>query len=503
MKYALLHDGLRRWALQKPDQTVLMLDGVESLTYSELERWSDGIAEHLQSLGVKPGDRVAITGSNSISWVPAAFGILKAGATKVPINDRFVRREMEHVLERTEPTLIIADKARAETLKGAPIAVLDMENLDFLRKGARPGWRRVEVSPDSVALIIFTSGTTGEPKGVMFGHSQQVDKFAEFFIANPGCNVDAQILMPFSLHAAPGSQWGYFLTTIAGGTMHFFRRFDPELTLRVMEEHRMTVLFGMPLIYEQICRLPQFAKADLSAISLAQVGGARMQPDITRVWREKGVIIRQLYGMTEVGGCGIIATADDARIEPDSCGRGMPYMRIRVIDDQGQDCPPGVEGQVLLRGPGMMLGYWKNPEATAKAIDAEGWMHTGDIGVIDEKGFFFFVDRAKDIIISGGFNISPSEIERIIMRYQGVLEVSVFAVPDAKFGEVPGAAFHAEQHIDTEALFAHCKENLAGFKLPRHFFQHGEPLPRMASNKIDKRQLIQKYAAPLAHVEKV
>ena len=495
MKYGLIHDGLRRWAKQTPDRPAFVLDGNEILTYAELEAWSDGLAEHLQSLGVKPGDRVAVTGANSLGWLPAAFGILKAGAIEVPINDRFVRRELIEVVERITPTVILADEERREVLGEVGVPVLDLGDLDFARGGAREGWQRAEVSSDAPALIVFTSGTTGIPKGVVFGHGRQCEKFGEFYIANPGCNLDARILMPFSIHAAPGSQWGIFLATLAGGTMYFFRKFDAQKALEVIERDRLTLLLGMPVLYEQICRLPGFADADLSAVGFATVGGARMQPEITRAWRDKGIAIRQLYGMTEVGGTGIVATEADAQIEPDSCGRGMPWMRIRIVDEKGQDCPPGVQGQVLMRGPGMMLGYWQDEEATAKAIDAEGWMHTGDIAVIDEAGFFFFVDREKDIIISGGFNISPSEIERIVMRYDKVLEVSAFPVPDEKFGEVPGAAFHASAPVDTAQLFDHCKENLAGFKLPRHLFQHDGPLPRMVSNKIDRRALVKLYAA--------
>jgi fatty-acyl-CoA synthase len=496
MKYALLQDGLRYWRQQSPDKLALVLDDEGSLTYEQLGRWSDGIAQHLQRLGVRPGDNVGIVGANSLEWVAAAFGILKAGGVIVPYNDRFVRDELAYLVDITEPRVIIADAPRAaiiETLD-TQARLLAMEQLEGSREGAVTGWQSVRVSPDSLALVVFTSGTTGRPKGVMFSHGQHVAKFYDFLLAQPSLGSDLRALMPFGLYSGPGSVWGYMISTIYGGTLYFTRKFDPAQTLTTLVRQEITYVMGMPLIFEQIGRLPAFETADLSAIQLAQVGGARVSKEMTRHWRAKGVVIRQLYGMTEVGGIAIIASSEEALAQPDACGRGMLFTQVRIVDANGVDCLPGVPGEVLIRGPGMMVGYWRNPKATAEIFTADGWIRSGDTGVLDEEGYFTFLDRAKDIIICGGFNISPSELEHVISQLEGILEVSVFPLPDEKFGETPGACIYASRPITPEEVFAHCREHLTGYKLPRYVISCAAPLPRMASNKIDRRKLAASYA---------
>ena len=497
MKNTLFQDALVFWAKQMPQRLAAVIDGDEGITYAELDRWSDGIAARLQEMGVKPGDNVAMTGANCLEWIPAAFGILKAGGTIVPYNDRFVKDEVRFLLDFSEPTVIIADAGRRDLLSTMSVnqPIEPMEMLGHYRQGAPAGWTAARVDSDTLAMIIFTSGTTGTPKGVMVSHAQGLDKFAEQILAEPAFRTvegGGAMLMPLSLHAAPGTQAGYMLSTVLGTTFHCMRKYDAQMALEILTDHGITILLGMPIMCEQVARLPGFAAADLSGIKYAVVGGARVQRWMLDAWREKGVVLRQLYGMTEVGGTGIFASATEALAKPEYCGRGLMGTRIRVVRPDGNDCGANEPGAVLIKGPGMMVGYWRNPEATAKAV-IDGWMHSGDIGEYDEDGYFRFIDRSKEMIISGGYNISPAEIEAVIAQIDGVVEVAVFSVPDDKFGETPGACVHAAAHVTPEQVFAHCKTQLAGFKLPRYIVPHEEPLPRMASGKIAKRALADEF----------
>lgn len=499
MSGALLYDGLDYWARHAPDRSAVVLDDEEGLSYRELSLWSDGIAELLQQSGVVAGDRVAITGANMLAWPASLTGILKAGAIPVPLNERFVAAEFSDLIDRVAPAVVIADEPRAALLREAApeVAVLAMEQLDSVRTGAQPGWAPVRVEPSALSLIVFTSGTTGRPKGVTFTHERQMAKYAEFRLIEATMVAGMNILMPFAMQSGPGSLWAFPLATIYGGTMHFVRKFDAERLLEIIVRHRVSYVNGMPVLYEQIARLPAFETADLSFLTMAQVGGARVSKELTARWRARGVALRQLYGMTEAGGLAIVASEADAMASPDACGRGGMFTRVRIVDAEGRDCPRGVQGDVRISGPGFTAGYWMDPDGTRQLFDADGAMITGDIGLIDEEGHFFFVDRSKDLIISGGFNIAPSEIEHVITAFEGVAEVAVFAVPDAKFGEAPAACIHGTGALDAEAIREHCRQRLAGFKQPRHIFFHDGPLPRMASNKIAKRDLAARYADKL------
>jgi fatty-acyl-CoA synthase len=495
MNCSLLQDGLEYWRRQTPAKAAFSLDDTACLTYGELGDWSDGIAEYLHERGVTPGDNVAITGANSVDWVAAAFGVLKAGAVIVPFNERFVRDEMAYLVDFSAPRLIVADRTRAEVLNGvANVArIVPMESLAAHRDGASSGWRAPRVDSTALAIIMFTSGTTDRPKGVMYAHGSHLAKFYEQLLVERSLGSDTRIYMPFAISSGPGCSWCSMLCTLIGGTMYFTQKFDPDRALRTLAKEKISYLAGMPLIYEQVSRVAGFAEADLSQLKFAVIGGARVSRELIDTWRNKGVVIRNLYGMTEVGGAGIQANETDAIKRPYACGRGMIFTRVRVVDGNGADCAPNQAGNVLLRGPGMMVGYWRNPEATARAV-IDGWMHTGDIGSLDEEGFFTFIDRSKDMIISGGFKISPSDVEAVLSQVKSVYEVAVFPVPDDKFGETPCACVYGAGEIEGAALFAHCRERLAGYKLPRYIICLETPLPRMSSGKINKRLLKQDYA---------
>lgn len=497
MKNGLLHDGVSYWARRTPEKAAVVLDDQPPLTYAALDRWSDGVAVRLQSHGVAPGDRVAIAAANALAWTAAAVGILKVGAIIAPFNDRLLGDELAYLASYSDPALIIADEPRAALLAGTGVSVpvLPLADLEAERGGAPAGWRPVRGDSEATAMIIFTSGSTARSKGAMMTHGNYLAKFMEMRLLDAGLGPDTRSLMPFGLHSSPGLPWGILFTTTLGGTLFATAKYQAERTLATLVDRRITFFIGVPMIYEQIARLPDFPDADLSALTFARVGGASATAAMLEPWKAKGVVVRQLYGMTEVGGGSIIASEEEALARPASCGRGLAFSRFRITRDDGSDCDPGEPGHVLLQGPGMMAGYWREPEATALALQ-DGWMHTGDIGMVDADGYFTFVDRAKEMIKSGGFNVSPAEIEAVLLQIDGIDEAAVFAVADDKFAEVPCACVYGPASGTAQDIFDHCCGKLAGFKLPRYIVSLDGPLPRLANEKIDRRELKRRFGTP-------
>ncbi|QYU69007.1 AMP-binding protein [Leptolyngbya sp. 15MV] len=485
---ALLHDGIAYWARRTPDMAAIRVDDDPPVTYAELARWSDGVAALLQARGVEPGDRVAIAAGNCPAWAAAAVGVLKAGATIVPFNDRLVAAELAWLADHAQPRLIIADEALAGRLASCAVPLLPLAQLDACRGGAGEGWRDVRVEAEEIAMIIFTSGSTSKPKGAMMSHANYAAKYHEMRLLDRRLGPGTRSLMPFGMHSSPGLPWGILFTTTLGGTLHCTRKYEAERLFDTLVRERIDFFIGVPMIYQQIADLPGFAQADFSALTFARVGGATPEDRTLAAWRAVGVAVRQLYGMTEVGGGSLIATEEEALAHPDSCGRGLAYTRVRIVRDDGSECDAAEPGHVLLRGPGMMSGYWRDPEASAVAL-ADGWMHTGDIGSVDAAGYFRFHDRAKEMIKSGGFNVSPSEIERVLLDHPAILEAAVFGVPDDKFSEAPCACLHVTGDLSQESVAEYCAQRLAGFKRPRRIVIMDGPLPRLANEKIDRARL--------------
>jgi fatty-acyl-CoA synthase len=281
--------------------------------------------------------------------------------------------------------------------------------------------------------------------------------------------------------------------TTQGCTIYMVPQFDALKALRLIERERITCFGAVPAFFEFIAALPEFADADLSSIRLATAGGARVSRQLLDTYRAKGVIIRQIYGQTEVGGNATMMPEHLAMDAPEKCGWGSVFMDLRVVRPDGSDCAPGETGEILMRSPSLMQGYWRNPEETARTI-RDGWLYSGDLGVLDEQGMLTFVDRLKDLIISGGLNISAAEVERVITEFPGIVEALVIAAPDPKFGETPLAVIHGPQEPNIPALIKHCDANLANYKVPRYVVFSPEPLPRLATGKLSKPAVRERYA---------
>lgn len=493
-------EPLRRWAEHAPDRAAVVFTD-RAVTYGELVGWADAVAAEIQGRGVGPGDRVAVVGPNGVTWCAAALGVLAAGATLAPLNHRWVAREIADALDTCSPTLVVADPsclgAAAPALAGRPDrACVTFGEVDALR--GREG-RRVEapVDGDDPAIIVFTSGSTARPKGVTFTHRNLLTSIFEWSLLEPGFRGPQRLLLALPLAGSAGILRGLLYPLVAGGTVYLEPRVEPERMLDLVEHHRITVLNSVPYVFERLAESPRFATADLSSLVLTTVGGAPVTPRLLATYRRRGIVLRQIWGMTEGGGTCTINSADLAGERPELCGRGGIWTRFRVIRPDGTPCDPDEPGEILLGGPGVTVGYWGDATATADAF-VDGWLRTGDVGRVDADGNLAFVGRQKDMIISGGINIAALEVETVLSGLDGVREVAVFGVPDPRFGEAVAAVVHADPAVDADAVVGHCTGRLADFKVPRRLALTDKPLPRLASGKLSKVAIRDRFGPQLA-----
>jgi fatty-acyl-CoA synthase len=480
-----------------PDRIALEVEG-EAVSYAALGGWTDRVARSLaEDHGVVPGDVVAVAGLNSLEWCIAALGGLKVGAIVTPINYRYTPNEVEFLVKDSSPKIILTDEREAPKLeevrgRGHAFEILPLAVLRQLQEGDdRP--YHVEMAPSDPAVLAYTSGTTGHPKGLTYTHETILAALFELILKDPTPPEDTTLLLPLPLFSVAGIVHTLAHMTCRGAKSVIMRDFDPAVALRLLAEHRVSHLNGVPFIFERIAAQPDFDSYDLSHLKVAMTGGARVSDELLAAFHRRGVALRHMYGMTEVGGCGTVPRIADALAHPELCGDGSIFTELKTVRPDGSDCDPGEQGEIVMRGPAMMVGYWNNKKATEQAI-VDGWLHSGDIGVMDEHGYLRYVDRLKDLIISGGFNISPSEVEAVLSGVPGVGEVAVIAVPDSTWGETPAAIIYATGELDEQEVVETARRNLAVFKVPRYVVRVGEPLPRMASGKVAKRQLREVYA---------
>ena len=497
--HATVDMALRFWATDRAEQAAIRVQDV-TLDYRTLDDWAGRVAAMLAERGLGPGERMAFYGETSIEWCVAAFAAIRCGAIVAPINSRMVPAEVDYLLGQYEPRLVFVEPEGAERLASSAVVAavpkVHREEIAALRPGAPSGFA-LEMDPDAPMAIITTSGSTARPKGVVYTHRTMIEYAWEEYIHNAP-DMDggpARLLSTAPLSTAGGFNLMVHMIII-GGTIYLLEKFDPAVALAMLVEERINTFRAAPIFFQRIAELPEFADTDLSFLRVATIGGAAPPPWLQQAWFDRGVALRQLYGQTECGGGATINPIRFAKSHPDRCGLGGPFTQIAIVDTDGNVVPPGTPGQIILRKPGVMIGYWRNPEATAEAL-RDGWLYTGDIGEMDENGLLRMVGRMKDFIKSGGFNISAAEVESVIMEVAGVDEVAVLAVPDEKFGETPLAIVYGND-CAVPAILAHCRSQLSRFKLPRYVIISEAPLPRLAMGKISKPALREIYKdAPL------
>lgn len=488
--------ALAWWATNTPGAPAFVF-AEETLDYGCVEGWSSRIALHLKAAGIRPGDRVGLLAPNSVPWPAAALGIIKAGAILVPLNSRFTRAELRKILDDSGAVAVIADDAlkdlAAEAVElGRPADVLLIGEIGLLKEGP-PTDYRIDRAPDDPIAIIFTSGSTGRSKGVILTHRTMLSIVFEATLTEEGFHRGSSAILLLPLAFTPGLVWGMLMTTVLGGKLIIEKELKASRAVRLIEEHRAEAIFGVPLVYQALAAAPEFAGADLSCLRSAVVGGAAVPVSLLETWAAKGVALRQIYGMTEAGGIATSTPVREYRDHPDSCGAGHIFTEVKVVRGDGSEAAPGEEGELVISGPGVAPGYWDSPEVSAEVF-RDGWLHTGDLGVKDADGRIRFVDRLKDLIITGGINVSPVELEQVVGQIDRVTECAVIAARDEKFGETPAAIIVAEPGLTEAQVVAECSKALADFKVPRYVVLRDVPLPRLPSGKVSKTALREEYA---------
>jgi fatty-acyl-CoA synthase len=490
------------WARSTPEALAVAVGG-DRVSYREFDQWVSAIAADLQTRGVKVGDRVATLAAHSTAHCALIFGAIRAGGIAAPLGLRLTAYELGEIIEDFEPVLLYAEDESRQKLNqaaGPSRTVLSMADVDALR-GISDATPTVCGEPASAALIMCTSGSTARPKGVVLTNQSLLEGATQYAFEDPACCSGGRTLLvaPMSVSAACVQM---IIFGALGCSLYLEPAFEPELILNLLAVEKINLFGAAPVFLERIAASPGFAAADLSSISYAYTGGARVPKALLEAWHRKGVVFCQMYGITECGGMATVMPRELALEYPEKCGPGRIFNQIRIVDENGVETPPGVEGEVILQTPDMMWGYWNNPEATAEAL-RDGWLYTGDIGVKDEQGMLTFVDRKKDLIVSGGLKVAAAEVERAISEFAGVEEVVVIAAPDPKFGETPFAVIYSRQEISIPDLIAHCNVRLASYKVPRYVVRSDEPLPRLAAGKLSKPAIRALYKGAETWLERV
>jgi long-chain acyl-CoA synthetase len=503
-------DVIRTHAAQRPDAIALEVDG-RSVSFAELDRRSNQVAHALDQAGVGRGDRVAFIDKNGLEWFEVTFALAKLGATNVAVNWRLAPAEMAQIIEDAGAEVVIVGHEFFPAIEKVEADLAGVQTIVAI--GAHDRWPEydawiegrpdedpgVEAAGDEVAFQLYTSGTTGLPKGVMLTNDnffRLVDGIAgQWRFTDDSVNL---AMMPM-FHIA-GAGWA-MVGLCFGCTNVVLRDIDPVAVLAAIEEHRVTNAFMVPAVIQFLLVTPGVETTDFSSLRTLVYGASPITDKVLVQGIETfGCEFVQVYGLTETTGA--ITQLDGADHDPEhrphllrSCGKPYPWVEVRIVDrETGDDVPVGDVGELWTRSHQTMKGYWNNPEATADAITAEGWFRTGDAGFVDADGFLFLHDRVKDMIVSGGENVYPAEVENALMKHPAVADVAVIGVPDDTWGEAVRAIVVRAEGTDPTGpeLIAFAREHLGGFKLPKQV-DFADTLPRNPSGKLLKRELREPY----------
>ncbi|MCY4273609.1 MAG: class I adenylate-forming enzyme family protein [bacterium] len=502
--------------------------GDERMSYAEAHRQTRALASWLAAhCGVKQGDRVAISMRNYPEWVIAYWATVSIGAVVVGMNAWWTAAEMAYGLQDSAPAALVADHERWKRLASLddrpeiPVAVTRCDEdlpkdavawSDTVADPDPPRLPDAAIGPDDDLCVFYTSGTTGAPKGAVMTHRGAIHNVMNmgFYSATLGL-LDQQAPMPQGEGGQPaglvcvplfhvtGCNCYLHTTTFAGGKLVLMYRWDATEALRLIDAERPSTLAAVPAMSREIVLHPDFDRYDTSSLGSLGGGGSPLHPDLV------DKIARKIpsgspgtgYGLTETSGVVAMNIGAIYRGRPTTVGQPLPTVEAKVVDDRGAELPSGQPGELLVRSPIVIRGYLNKPEATAEAI-VDGWLRTGDVAVIDEEGFIAIVDRAKDLVIRGGENIACAEVENAVYEHDAVAEAIVFAVPDERLGEVPGAAvvLRPGAELNADGLRTHLGGRLAPYKIPAHVWFRRSPLPRNASGKYLKRQVRDELLAP-------
>ncbi len=489
-----LANNLIASAERYPDHPALLL-GDAATTYAELEDATARVAALLLERGLEPGARVGIMLPNVPEFAITYYGVLRAGGVVVPMNVLLKEREVAFYLGDCEARTVfawheMAEPARAGAAQaGAECLVVEPEPFAQPLAEVAPVEGLVPRAADDTAVILYTSGTTGKPKGAQLTHSNlsiNADVSKQLF----SLGSDDVILGALPLFHAFGQTCGLNAAVSAGASLALIPRFDAGRALSVVEERGVTVFEGVPTMYAALLHYPERERFDVTTLRACVSGGAALAVELLRGFeREFDCVILEGYGLSETSPVACFNHPDRER-KPGSIGTPVEGVEMRLVDDGRRTSAPGEAGEIAIRGHNVMKGYWNRPEATAEAIDPDGWFYSGDIARIDKDGCYYIVDRKKELIIRGGYNVYPREIEEVLYEHPAVREAAVIGIPHDELGEEVGAAvaLKPESKVTASELRDYVKANVAAYKYPRHVWFVDE-LPKTATGKILKRAI--------------
>lgn len=500
--------GLGSWMatrrLKTPDTAALVFDE-EVITYRRLADAADRVSALLRQRGIRKGDAVAYLGENSPQFIQVMFGAMQLGAVFVPVNTRLAAPEIAHVLTDSGTRALIHDPEfadrvapaveaggiahRIETGDGTP----ERPGLARLISNTRTGHADADVTLDDAAAIIYTSGTTGKAKGAVLTHGNLTWVALNCVVDYDVVSTDIALMISPLFHVASLGM-GALPVILKGATMVLEKGFEPARALAQVERHRVTMLSGVPTTYQLMADHPDWARTDLSSLRTLTCGGSAVPTRILNAYEERGLSFTQGYGMTETSPGATSLPPAMTRAKQGSVGLPHFFTDVRIADESGAMVPRGTVGEIEISGPNVFIGYHGNPDATAAAFTADGWFRSGDLGYLDPDGYLYVADRLKDMIISGGENIYPAEVENVISDIEGITGVAVIGIPDDRWGEVPWAVVTVREGaaVDTDAVRAHLDGKLARYKLPKRVVVVDQ-LPRTASGKVRKADLRARY----------
>jgi len=480
-------------AERDPERVALKLDDVE-VTYAALDEGSARVAAVLRDKGVGEGDRVGIMLPNVPYFPIVYYGILRAGGVVVPMNVLLKGREVSFYLRDPEASLVFAWHDFADDAqKGAKEAevecvLVEAGEFEQLLGAVEPATDVVDRADDDTAVILYTSGTTGTPKGAELTHAN-LRRNVEAAVGLFSLGADAVVLGALPLFHSFGQTCGMNASVSAGATLTLIPRFDPGKALEIIQRDKVTVFEGVPTMYGAMLNHPDKDSFDTSSLEVCASGGAAMPVELMRGFEDAfDCKILEGYGLSETSPVASFNHPDKER-KPGSIGTPIEGVEMKVVDDDGNDVEQGDVGEIVIKGHNVMKGYWRKPDATEEAIK-DGWFYSGDMAKVDEDGYFFIVDRKKDLIIRGGYNVYPREIEEVLYEHPAVREAAVVGMPHDDLGEEVGAAVALKEGADAtpEDLQAFVKEQVAAYKYPRRVW-FVDDLPKGPTGKILKREI--------------
>jgi long-chain acyl-CoA synthetase len=482
-------------AAKFPERIAIRLDDA-AVPYAALEAGSQRVAGMLKSMGVEPGDRVGIMLPNTPHFPLAYYGALRLGAIVVPMNPLLSKREVAFYLENSGAKLLLAwhgfaesAQGGAEQVEGAEVLLIEPEDIAERVGAAEPIVEVAHKDGDDTAVVLYTSGTTGHPKGAELTH-HSIGSNVQACLPLYKPTEDDVLFGGLPFFHVFGQTCTLNVAVAAGAQVTLLPRFDPTTALEIIQRDKVTVFMGVPTMHGAVLHHPKRADFDTSSLRLFVSGGSALPVEVLRgVEKEFGAPILEGYGLSETS-----PVASFSRMELEkkagSIGVAIDGVQLRVVDDAGAEVATGEVGELQVKGPNVMKGYWKNPEATKAAISADGWFSTGDMAKKDEDDFYFIVDRKKDLIIRGGYNVYPREVEEVLYEHPAVAEAAVIGIKHEELGEEVAAAVSLKSgaQVTADELRDFVKEQVAAYKYPRHVWIVDE-LPKGPTGKILKREI--------------